>query len=62
MQDSHAVKLACDHTCALSGGGQVPSSAVQAAAGRLCTEDLPHAQRQREEGDHAAAGGMHSRP
>lgn len=46
----------------IAGGGQIPRPAVQAAAGRFCAEDLPHAARQREEGDHSPAGGLHPRP
>ena len=46
----------------LAGGGKVSCVALQAAAGRLCAEDLPHAEGQCEEGDNAAAGSLHPCP
>lgn len=45
-----------------TGGGQVPCPAVQAAAGRVCAEDLPLPARQHQEGHHASPGGLHPRP
>lgn len=46
---------------ACAGRGEVSRAAVQAAAGRICAEDLPHATGQCEEGDHASAGRLHPR-